>query len=460
LLPDTLREPIIRHYLLGHSQTEIARDYRVTQGAISQRLDRGISALREQLRKFGILAPVALLTVLLQEHAAAAAPVTLTAGLEKLAVSGVGAHVKAGLLFSSWGKLTTGLVIGGVLLAGGVQLAKNRPYTGHSAPDSAVATIEKEVPSEQAAAILALLKQTDTAMMQGSLTADGKEIRQERMRNIAYQCYFQSNGKYRVIAIDEHANEMQYVFDGKDNFNIGTIKGRKPQVNLRPEPNYDEIGFIANLAPGPCAALGRGFTSLANNTIVYKNNQVHLLAKVSDGTTIDATLDAQHGYIATQVDRIIDGKVLSTWQLSNPKEFEGIYIATHSQFFIHGPKRSVMKKEFIIKEASFKAPDNKLAEFDWRHTPGCTIVDSRVDGGDHSSTYAPGEIPEDISSEQLLTRTQSSIQYHHQAVAHEKAMRRNIMLIMGAICSGIVSTLLVRNRRKRKLSKFNTNRMR
>ncbi len=126
-LPDNLRIPVVLHYFQGLDQTHIASQLGVSQSTVSRHLDKAVTLLREDLRKAGIIVPVALLTVLMAGKASVAAPMTLTAALGKMAISGVGAsatasvqtsiHLAAERTFGTLGgKLTAGALA--VILAG------------------------------------------------------------------------------------------------------------------------------------------------------------------------------------------------------------------------------------------------------------------------------------------------------------------------------------------------------
>jgi len=55
-LPDELRHPLILHFIEGESQENIASALEVNQSTISRRIDKGISLLRESLKRKGVAA--------------------------------------------------------------------------------------------------------------------------------------------------------------------------------------------------------------------------------------------------------------------------------------------------------------------------------------------------------------------------------------------------------------------
>lgn len=88
-LPARLREPLVRHYLEGRTQQELAAALGVSQATVSRRLDEGVGELRSRLRARGVLCGAGL-GLLLGTHTMQAAPVSLSASLGKLALGGAG----------------------------------------------------------------------------------------------------------------------------------------------------------------------------------------------------------------------------------------------------------------------------------------------------------------------------------------------------------------------------------
>jgi RNA polymerase sigma factor (sigma-70 family) len=88
-LPEELRLPLIRHYLQGQSQSEIAAEMQVNQATISRRLTAAIEDLRAQLASTANLSIAPLvLTGLLSHLAPMGVPASLVAGLTKMALAG------------------------------------------------------------------------------------------------------------------------------------------------------------------------------------------------------------------------------------------------------------------------------------------------------------------------------------------------------------------------------------
>ena len=85
-LPEKLRAPVIAYYLVGKSQTEIARACGITQQAVSYRISKGVEQVGSLLKKRGVIVATAILSTLLSANLASAMspPASLAASLGKL----------------------------------------------------------------------------------------------------------------------------------------------------------------------------------------------------------------------------------------------------------------------------------------------------------------------------------------------------------------------------------------
>jgi RNA polymerase sigma-70 factor (ECF subfamily) len=91
-LPDEPRTLLVRHFLLGRSQQQLAGDYRVSAATISRRIAAATEQLRGTLRRKGVVAGAAVVAVCFRNNVAQAAPASLTAQLAKMTmVSGASA---------------------------------------------------------------------------------------------------------------------------------------------------------------------------------------------------------------------------------------------------------------------------------------------------------------------------------------------------------------------------------
>ena len=118
-LPEADRLPLVLHFLQGKNQEQVAEELGVSQPTISRRIERGVSLLRDQLKKSGVIASAAAVGTLMAQNAATAAPATLYAALGKLALSGIGATSKGALAASASASAGTGGSTAAAALTGG-----------------------------------------------------------------------------------------------------------------------------------------------------------------------------------------------------------------------------------------------------------------------------------------------------------------------------------------------------
>jgi RNA polymerase sigma factor (sigma-70 family) len=88
-LPRELREVLILYFLEGRTQAEVARHLGKNQATVSRTIERGISAMRNSLRKRGVIAGAGLAAVFAAQPAQAM-PVAVQASLGKLSLTGIG----------------------------------------------------------------------------------------------------------------------------------------------------------------------------------------------------------------------------------------------------------------------------------------------------------------------------------------------------------------------------------
>jgi len=121
-LSSRFREPVIRHYLERQTQEQIAESLGISQPTVSRYIEKGVALLRKDLKRKGVIVPVALLATLLSTNAVHAAPATVLASLGKMAIGGVG----AGASISAGAATSTATAAGGVsaATAGGIGIMK------------------------------------------------------------------------------------------------------------------------------------------------------------------------------------------------------------------------------------------------------------------------------------------------------------------------------------------------
>jgi len=123
-LPDDLRVPIVASFLERKTHAVIATEMGLGRSTVSQRIEKGINAIRDELKENGVKVASTSLAGMLTAQAVEAAPVGLAAALAKIALAGEGVHVvKGGVtgggLFGG-SSLVTGLVITTVLTMIGI----------------------------------------------------------------------------------------------------------------------------------------------------------------------------------------------------------------------------------------------------------------------------------------------------------------------------------------------------
>lgn len=140
-LPDEVRIPVIEHYLRQQSHQQIADALRIPRRTVTNRITRGVSLLREELRNRGIITPAVGLAAFLETALApAAVPDVMCASLGKFAMAGagygttLGAWSGAAAVLMSKGGIAT-LAAGVVLIsAAWVLLRGTEPPPGGSGP--------------------------------------------------------------------------------------------------------------------------------------------------------------------------------------------------------------------------------------------------------------------------------------------------------------------------------------
>ncbi len=117
-LPDDLREPLVRHFLLGHTQTQVAEDLNIAQASVSRRLHEGVERLREYLKQIGVVCGATMLSTSLVKNASAAVSVRLSTELAKIALAGpvkIAATASTSII-PSYGGLSLTLIKGALKL--------------------------------------------------------------------------------------------------------------------------------------------------------------------------------------------------------------------------------------------------------------------------------------------------------------------------------------------------------
>ena len=155
-LPETLRTPLVLHFLEQRGQGEIAAQLGVTQSTVSRRIVRGIAKLRTQLEKKHIVVSAGVLAAGLQAEAQMGVPASLSAALGKLSLGGnsVGSSGAAGVSVAKVAAIGGGILMkkalvgaaGLAVIAFGIfWVSSNRPASpppGAAAPVDVAANVE------------------------------------------------------------------------------------------------------------------------------------------------------------------------------------------------------------------------------------------------------------------------------------------------------------------------------
>lgn len=113
------RDLLVRHFLQGESQTDIAAQSDTSPATISRRMKRALESLRSQVERMGKTANLSIVVLALEHSYCGEVPATLAAELGKMSmVSGVSAGVSGGVAASSGIGLT--LSTGAMVIAAGV----------------------------------------------------------------------------------------------------------------------------------------------------------------------------------------------------------------------------------------------------------------------------------------------------------------------------------------------------
>ncbi|HCN79258.1 MAG TPA: hypothetical protein DIT13_19000 [Verrucomicrobiales bacterium] len=127
------RTAIIEHFLEARTQAEVAARLGVSQSTVSRLLDSSLVRLRERLRAKGMICGAGLGAVIMQQSTLAA-PHALVAGLNKIALSGIGANASSvgwltiKILLASKAKVALGITVGFLACAVGVDLASHNSW--------------------------------------------------------------------------------------------------------------------------------------------------------------------------------------------------------------------------------------------------------------------------------------------------------------------------------------------
>jgi RNA polymerase sigma factor (sigma-70 family) len=113
-LDEQTRDILIQRFFKGIKMAEIGKQFGLSQPSISRRVDAGVLALRNKLRKRGIIVAAITLTTLLGESAVEAAPAAVLHELGKMAIVGGARDVAGAVVMSLKAKVVTAVAVAAV----------------------------------------------------------------------------------------------------------------------------------------------------------------------------------------------------------------------------------------------------------------------------------------------------------------------------------------------------------
>lgn len=87
-IPDPMRTLLVRHFLQGIPQAQLAAEMQLSPATISRKIKSGVDELQRHLRKRGVYVALAALAAFCTEHSAKAAPPGLLSELGKMQMAG------------------------------------------------------------------------------------------------------------------------------------------------------------------------------------------------------------------------------------------------------------------------------------------------------------------------------------------------------------------------------------
>ncbi len=169
-LPETLREPLVFHFLQGQSYAEIARRSGVAESTVRHRTKQALEQVRALLKQRGALVSVTALSAALLESMATAAPPSLISALNKVAIAGVPAPSATALVATTFGGL---IIMKQIIVCAVLLVAVVAGIWVLTPPDGDRTALEAPAPGTSASELSASEATADTA---GDLPPDGGPV--------------------------------------------------------------------------------------------------------------------------------------------------------------------------------------------------------------------------------------------------------------------------------------------
>lgn len=172
---------------------------------------------------------------------------------------------------------------------------------------------------------------------------------------------------------------LTQMYDGQDELLISNGPSGK-EVSIRPGKPMDvrQDAQMIGLYPGASFVLGRGLSTLRNIKITNAGADAVLEGSAADGTSIKASLDARHGYVAKRIERSQKGKVISRMLLGAPVPSKrGPWIASTATYqALMADGQPMVRDEYKLVNANFTKPNDKLFSFPLQEP--LIIIDTRL----------------------------------------------------------------------------------
>lgn len=130
------RDLLVRHYLKGDAQSDIAADQDTSPATISRRMKRAVESLRQQLEKMGVTANLSIVLLVLERSVPMQLPAQLARELGKMSMLGGVVSAGGGLaaLHAMMGGLLFAALIAAVAGAGWLMFDQTQPAAAPQPP--------------------------------------------------------------------------------------------------------------------------------------------------------------------------------------------------------------------------------------------------------------------------------------------------------------------------------------
>lgn len=272
-----LREVITRRFFLGESPEDVARTLGIAERTVRHRQQQGVDAIRESLKRKGLITGVGLSALLASNLRASAEclPTSLNVKLGQLALSGIRLAPASGL---GWGiapsPMTIGLgVVACAVVAGAIVLAT----LIRSNPDRDFDQSTAQLPADSTAQAPAL--EASPVVTALAVAGDNSGIDASQTPRIALRVTDPDGaplaGAALVIA---GTNETVAETDSEGNIALVELTGRIPQLRLRADGHIEQCwNVLARIPHRP----------LRVESVMFRESTLNLQVNRSGGTPLE-----------------------------------------------------------------------------------------------------------------------------------------------------------------------------